>query len=146
MVKNLKFENNSPVPGVQSVKQSTIVNSTKWQQSENRVKVSTFIQPNPKPPSSFRSAATFAQFTIWSIILTKLLEQGVGHAFLFSQEGLKNVREKFDGGLAVIMNTRPLADLLPDCVTQGLIFSREQRTARAETLIPLLPEGNTKFF
>ena len=78
--------------------------------------------------------------------LTKLLEQGVGHAFLFSQEGLKNVREKFDGGLALIMNTRPLADLLPDCVTQGLIFSREQRTARAETLIPLLPEGNTKFF
>ena len=29
LVKNLKFENNSPVPGVQSVKQSTIVNSTK---------------------------------------------------------------------------------------------------------------------
>ena len=113
---------------------------------KNRIKVSTFIQLNPKPPSSFRSAATVAQFTIWSIILTKLLEQGVGHAFLFSQEGLKNVREKFDGGLALIMNTRPLADLLPDCVTQGLIFSREQRTARAETLIPLLPEGNTKFF
>ena len=113
---------------------------------KNRIKVSTFIQLNPKPPSSFRSAATVAQFTIWSIILTKLLEQGVGHAFLFSQEGLKNVREKFDVGLALIMNTRPLADLLPDCVTQGLIFSREQRTARAETLIPLLPEGNTKFF
>ena len=63
----------------------------------------------------------------------------------FPQESLKKVREKFDGGLA-LMNTRPLADLLPDCVTQGLIFSREQRTARAETLIPLLPEGNTKFF
>ena len=120
------------------------MNSTKWQQSENRIKVFTFIQLNPKPPSSFRSAATVAQFTIWSIILTKLLEQGAGHAFLFSQEGLKRVREKFDGGLALIMNTRPLADLLPDCVT--IAFSREQKTARAETLIPLLPEGNTKFF
>ena len=122
------------------------MNSTKWQQSENRIKVFTFIQLNPKPPSSFCSAATVAQFATWSIILTKLLEQGVGHTFLFSQEGLKNVREKFDVGLALIMNTRPLADLLPDCVTQGLIFSREQKTAHAETLIPLLPEGNTKFF
>ena len=64
---------------------------------KNRIKVSTFIQLNPKPPSSFRSAATVAQFTIWSIILTKLLEQGVGHAFLFSQEGLKNVRRSLTG-------------------------------------------------
>ena len=41
--------------------------------------------------------------------LTKLLEQGVGHAFLFPQESLKKVREKFDGGVA-LMSTRPLAD------------------------------------
>ena len=31
---------------------------------KNRIKVSTFIQLNPKPPSSFRSAATVTQFTI----------------------------------------------------------------------------------
>ena len=41
--------------------------------------------------------------------LTKLLEQGVGHAFLFPQESLKKVREKFDGGVA-LMSTRPFAD------------------------------------
>ena len=76
---------------------------------KNRIKVSTFIQLNPKPPSSFRSAATVAQFTIMLHFLTKLLEQGVGHAFLFPQESLKKVREKFDGGLA-LMSTRPLAD------------------------------------
>ena len=70
------------------------MNSTKWQQSENRIKVSTFIQLNPKPPSSFHSAATVAHFTIMLHFLTKLLEQGVGHAFLFSQESLKKVREK----------------------------------------------------
>ena len=76
---------------------------------KNRIKVSTFIQLNPKPPSSFRSAATVAQFPIMLHFLTKLLEQGVGHAFLFPQESLKKVREKFDGGLA-LMSTRPLAD------------------------------------
>ena len=76
---------------------------------KNRIKVSTFIQLNPKPPSSFRSAATVAQFTIMLHFLTKLLEQGVGHAFLFPQESLKKVREKFDGGVA-LMSTRPLAD------------------------------------
>ena len=76
---------------------------------KNRIKVSTFIQLNPKPPSSFLSAATVAQFTIMLHFLTKLLEQGVGHAFLFPQESLKKVREKFDGGVA-LMSTRPLAD------------------------------------
>ena len=64
---------------------------------KKRIKVSTFIQLNPKPPSSFRSAATVAQFSIMLHFLTKLLEQGVGHAFLFPQESLKNVREKLTG-------------------------------------------------
>ena len=77
---------------------------------KNRIKVSTFIQLNPKPPSSFTLPLLSLSLPSCIIFLNKRLEQSIGHAFLFPQEGLKKVREKFDGGLALIISTRPLAD------------------------------------
>ena len=57
--------------------------------------------------------------------------------FLHPRENLRRVLERFAGDLStiIIISARPLADLSPVPIAQGVTLSRRRRKSRVEALI-----------
>ena len=60
-----------------------------------------------------------------------------GRVFLHPRENLRRVLERFAGDLSttIIISARPLADLSPVPIAQGVTLSRRRRKSRVEALI-----------
>lgn len=85
--------------------------------------------------ANFGSTIVIYEVTTYACIRKSSILSSAGRAFLYQQEDLRRVKERFDRGL-VLQLTRPLIDVSPVLVAQTVILlSRERGEAGAEVLI-----------